>query len=330
MNDKAKKTDKKRDRAEQIGPRRRLLRSREDRMVWGVAGGLAEHVGMSSILVRAGFVIAALFSGLGLLAYLVLAVAVPEDDGSGNPVDEPLSARLGRVVLVTILVVAALAVAAGMVTASAWVTATGHGTVVAGVVIALGIAVAAAAFIGDVRRRVLPWLIGAALLLALPAGAVAAADIRFDGSIGQREYRPTLIDELPDDGYKLGTGQLIVDLRGLPWAKGQTVSLASELGMGQMIVTVPSQVCVDAHATGKAGELLVAGDRSDGLSPEIDQGEPLTDAPRLELDAEVQFGQLTVTDRDPDEVEDDGRFHDHDQDGDLMREADSQRRVCGR
>jgi phage shock protein PspC (stress-responsive transcriptional regulator) len=324
MNDQAKKT-KQKDRAEQVGPQRRLLRSKDDRMIWGVAGGLAEHLGVSSILVRAGFVIATLFSGLGLLAYLVLAVAVPEDDGTGNPKDEALSARLGRVVLVTILVAGALAVACCLCVAAAWLTATGHGVTVAAVVVALGVAVTAAAFIGDVRRRVLPWLIGAALLLAVPAGAVAAADIRFDGSVGQREYQPTALSDLPDDGYELGTGQLIVDMRGLPFAKGQTVPLSAELGMGQMIVSVPSEVCVVADATGKAGQLLVAGEQSDGLNPEIETGEPTTNASRLDLDAEVQFGQLIVTDRDPDEVKDDERFHERDEEV-----ADSQRRVCGR
>jgi phage shock protein PspC (stress-responsive transcriptional regulator) len=323
MNEQPKKTKK--DQAKQVGPQRRLLRSSDDRMIWGVAGGLAEHLGVSATLVRAGFVIATLFSGLGLLAYLVLAVAVPENDGSGNPVEEPISARLGRVVLVTILVVAALCAAALLCVASAWLVATGHGVTVAAVVVALGAAVTAAAFVGDVRRRVLPWLIGAALLLAVPAGAVAAADIRFDGSIGQREYQPTTLSDLPDDGYELGTGQLIVDLRGLPFAKGQTVPLSAELGMGQMIVSVPSQVCVVADATGKAGQLLVAGEQSDGLDPQIETGEPITNAPRLDLDAEVQFGQLIVTDRDPDEVKDDERFHESDEEV-----ANSQRRVCGR
>jgi phage shock protein PspC (stress-responsive transcriptional regulator) len=326
MNDQAKKTQKK-DRGDEVGSRRRLLRSSDDRMVWGVAGGLAEHLGVNSILVRAGFVIATLFSGLGLLAYLVLAVALPEDDGSGNPVEEPISARLGRVLLVTILVAAGLAVAAGLVAASAWVTATGHGTVVAGVVIALGVAVAAAAFVGEVRRRVLPWLIGAALLLAVPAGAVAAADIRFDASIGQRDYQPTTFSDLREDGYELGTGQLIVDLRGLPWAPGQAVPVSAELGMGQMIVSVPSEVCVDAHATGKAGQLLVAGEKSDGLNPEVEKGEPIGKAPRLDLDAEVQFGQLIVSDEDPDELNRRGAHYDDD---DNQEEADSQRRACGR
>jgi phage shock protein PspC (stress-responsive transcriptional regulator) len=304
---------------------RRLLRSKDDRMLWGVAGGLGDHLNIDPILVRLGFVVSIFFGGLGVLAYLVLAVAVPEDDGSGNPVEEPLSARLGRVVLVTILVAGALAVACCLCVAGAWLTATGHGVTVAVIVVALGVAVTAAAFIGDVRRRVLPWVIAAALLLAVPAGAVAAADIRFDGSIGQREYQPTTLGDLPEGGYELGTGQLIVDLRGLPFAKGQTVPLSAELGMGQMIVSVPSEVCAVADATGKAGQLLVAGEQSDGLNPRIETGEPTTKAPRLDLDAKVQFGQLIVTDRDPDEVKDDERFHERDEEV-----ADSQRRVCGR
>ena len=325
MNDQAKKTQKNKD----VGPQRRLLRSASDRMIWGVAGGLAEHLSVSSTLVRAGFVITALFSGIGLLAYLVLAVALPQDDGTGRPIEEPISSRLGRVLLVSLLVAAAICAAICLAAASAWVTATGNGTIVAGVVIAVGVALVAAAFVEGVRRKVLPWLVGAGLLLAIPAGAVAAADVHIDASIGQREYRPATVPDIPEDGYELGTGELIVDLRDLPWAKGQAIPVSAELGMGRMIVSVPSNVCVVADADAKAGELLVAGDRSDGVHPEVDSGEPLSSAPRLDLDAELQFGQLIVTDRDPDEVSDHGPGRDYDQE-DNDEEADQQRQVCGR
>jgi phage shock protein PspC (stress-responsive transcriptional regulator) len=321
MNDTPKKTEKKNpDR-----PRRRLLRSRDDRMIWGVAGGVAEQIGVGSTLVRIGFVVAALFSGFGLLAYLVLAVALPEDDGTGNPRDEQWTARLGRVVLVSILALAALCAACALAVGAAWATATGHGIIVAAVVIALGAAVLAAAFAPGVNRRLIPWVLGGALALAIPAGAVAAADIEIDESIGQREYRPTTIGDLHEDGYALGTGQLIVDLRGLPWEPGEEIPVEADLGFGQMIVSVPTDVCVDAHASAKGGELLVAGDRSDGVNAEVDQGEPATDAPTLKLDAELQFGQLVVTDDDPDEVDD--RHYDRDRNDE---EADSQLRVCGR
>jgi phage shock protein PspC (stress-responsive transcriptional regulator) len=75
------KRSRKQEETTEVGPRRPLLRSRSDRMIWGVAGGLAAHVGFDPILVRIAFVVTTFFGGAGLLAYLVLAVALPEDDG---------------------------------------------------------------------------------------------------------------------------------------------------------------------------------------------------------------------------------------------------------
>src|SRR4051812_13767831 len=230
-----KATSKMKEEKTEVGPRRPLLRAKDDRMLWGVAGGLAEHIGFSPTLVRAAFVLTTLFGGAGLLAYLVLAVALPEDDGTGHPVDESPWARLGKVVLVCILVAIALVLAAGIAAVSAWITATGHGTVVAVAVIALGFALVAAAFAADVRRRLTPPLVVLALVLGIPAGAIAAADINFDNSVGQRTYTPTVAADLPADGYALGTGQLVVDLRQLPWAPGETIAASAHLGIGQMI-----------------------------------------------------------------------------------------------
>src|SRR4051794_40905329 len=148
-----------------VGPRRPLLRSRNDRVLWGVAGGLAEHLGFSAILVRIAFVLTTLFGGAGILAYLVLAVALPEDDGQGNPVAESVWVRLGKVVLICFLVGLALFAAAGLAVASAWATATGHGAVVAVVLAALGVTLVAGALPGTGCRRIIPWLVTAGVLV---------------------------------------------------------------------------------------------------------------------------------------------------------------------
>jgi phage shock protein PspC (stress-responsive transcriptional regulator) len=309
----------------EVGPRRPLLRSRDNRVLWGVAGGLADHLGFNATLVRVAFVVITLFGGAGLLAYLVLAVALPEDDGTGQPVDESVWARLGKVLLVCILVAVALGFAAALAVVSAWVTATGHGTVVAVLVIALGVGLVAAAFATGPRRRVAAPLVVLALVLGIPAGAIAAADINIDDSVGQRTYTPTVPADIPAAGYKLGTGQLVVDLRDLPWKPGQTIAASTHLGIGQMIVSVPSSVCVVGDATGKAGELIVAGQVSHGIDPDVDQGTPASNAPRLDLDADIQLGQMLVTDEDPDEIDSRGVDYDH-----HTQEEDTQRRVCGR
>jgi phage shock protein PspC (stress-responsive transcriptional regulator) len=309
-----------------VGPRGRLLRSRDDRVLWGVAGGLSEHIGFNATLVRIAFVVISLFGGAGLLAYLVLAVALPEDDGTGKPAPESVWARLGKVILVCFLVAVGLTVAAVLAVVSAWFTATGHGTLVAGVVIAIGIALIAFAFAPDIRRRSTPLLLTTALVLGVPAGAIAAADIKFDNSVGERNYTPTSVADLSSVDYELGTGQLVIDLRRLPWTRGKTFTASAHLGMGQMIVSVPSNVCVVGNATGKAGELVVAGQVSHGIDPDVTLGTPSSNAPRLNLNADIQLGQMIVTDEPPEKA-DSGRGIDYDH---HTQEAAAQRRVCGR
>jgi len=57
-----------------------LRRSTTDKKISGVAGGLADHLGLDPTLVRAGFAVSILFSGAGLVAYLLLLAIVPNDD----------------------------------------------------------------------------------------------------------------------------------------------------------------------------------------------------------------------------------------------------------
>ena len=82
---------------------------------------------------------------------------------------------------------------------AAWAGATGSGEAIAGVVIAIGVLLVIAAFRGGAR-----WLIVPALALALPLSAVAAADVSFDGGVGERIYEPLSAEAIPDDGYELG------------------------------------------------------------------------------------------------------------------------------
>lgn len=58
---------------------KRLYRSRNERMIAGVCGGLGEYFGIDPTLVRILFVIGMLMGGPGLLAYLILLIVVPEE-----------------------------------------------------------------------------------------------------------------------------------------------------------------------------------------------------------------------------------------------------------
>jgi phage shock protein PspC (stress-responsive transcriptional regulator) len=54
---------------------KKLYRSRTNRVLAGVCGGIAEHTGIDSTIIR----IIAVISGVGLLAYIVLAIIIPEN-----------------------------------------------------------------------------------------------------------------------------------------------------------------------------------------------------------------------------------------------------------
>jgi phage shock protein C len=61
-------------------------------MLAGVAGGLAHYFGIDPVLVRLGFVLLTVTTGVGLPAYIILAIVTPEyPEGS----TEPASATAG-------------------------------------------------------------------------------------------------------------------------------------------------------------------------------------------------------------------------------------------
>ena len=72
------------------GPERILLRrSLNDRMVAGVAGGLARYFGVDAVIIRIAFVVLTFFGGVGIVIYLAGLLLIP-DEGS----DESLASSL--------------------------------------------------------------------------------------------------------------------------------------------------------------------------------------------------------------------------------------------
>jgi phage shock protein C len=61
---------------------KRITRSRSDRMLGGVAGGLAAYFGIDPLIVRVIFAVLALFNGLGVILYVALWLIVPNEDSA--------------------------------------------------------------------------------------------------------------------------------------------------------------------------------------------------------------------------------------------------------
>ena len=65
--------------------RDRLHRSNSDRMIAGVARGLAEYFDVDVTLVRAGWVVLCFVTfGMALLGYLILAIVMPKDGATDS------------------------------------------------------------------------------------------------------------------------------------------------------------------------------------------------------------------------------------------------------
>lgn len=72
---------------------KRLTRSRSDRQLAGVCGGVAAYTGVDATIVRLGVVLVTLFTwGLGAVAYLLAAIIMPEEPVAQAPPAEPTHA----------------------------------------------------------------------------------------------------------------------------------------------------------------------------------------------------------------------------------------------
>lgn len=63
---------------------KRLFRSKTNRKIAGVCGGLGEFFDIDPIFFRAIFLVSAFFGGLGLIIYIVLWILMPESASSEN------------------------------------------------------------------------------------------------------------------------------------------------------------------------------------------------------------------------------------------------------
>jgi phage shock protein PspC (stress-responsive transcriptional regulator) len=330
------------------GPRR-LLRSRDDRVITGVAAGIARYFDIDPLIVRIAFVALSFVGGAGLIAYAAAYLLVPTDDGTGRPTNETpsrLATILGAVAIVLagvalfnsdfgfgfgfgwtlapfgflVLILAivgqrllrrrgvddppvARIVKAGLLlfviliacvllfAGSAWATASGGGTAVAAAVVALGIAMIALSFrYGEAR-----WLALPALVLAIPAGVVSAAGVDIHGGVGQRTYTPATVADLKANGYKLGIGEIVLDLRTMQWPKNGDVSVKIRNGTGHALVVVPPNVCVQAKTHAGLGYVNVLGEDWGGADLDDQSGTVARyTGPRLIVDGKVGIGALEI------------------------------------
>jgi phage shock protein PspC (stress-responsive transcriptional regulator)/predicted membrane protein len=349
-------------------PPKELHRSRDDRLLAGVAGGLGRYFDISPNFFRAGFAILTLVGGAGILLYLAAALVIPEEGhtdsiaaealkryrdrpwllvgvalvgiaflslvaqadfwpdsgfawtllvigvitiaiaqrgrGTSRPSEstaqplaaetatQPLAPRAPKPPSLLVPMLGLLLVGAGML---AFLGAVGvdirWDLALAIAATAVGVAVVAGAFL---RRRT-GGLVVVGLTLAGLALAVSAMDVRLEGTIGDRNYRPLAADDVART-YEIAIGELDLDLSNTALASGDT-PVDLNVGIGDLAVVVPQGVAVDIQATASAGSVTVFGREESGVDSELRAsggGGPMDADKKLLIDAHVGLGSVTV------------------------------------
>lgn len=233
----------------------------------------------------------------GGVGYAIFRAVRGRDDG------RPIT--IGTVAVWVAIGVGALLGAFALALGSAWATGEGSGAVVAALVIAIGVLLVASAARGGAR-----WLALPAVIMAVPLGIVSAADVSFDGGIGDRTYRPATVADLPSNGYRLGIGELVVDLRDVTLPPGRETVLDVGIGVGSAEVLVPKDVCVVSDTRVGGGYVNIRGRDSGGVDMDFSVRADATQAPRLLVRGDVGIGALEVLDQPRTDFEGPQRFGD--------------------
>jgi phage shock protein PspC (stress-responsive transcriptional regulator) len=295
----------------QGGPVHRLRRDMGDRMLGGVAAGLARYLDVDVLFVRIAFAALTVIGGSGALIYVAAWLLVPAD-GEAHPLAQQWAtrrpARRSLVVVVIGLVLAVIALGDLFRSGPWW---PGPGSDVGLVLGAVALLLAVTLVVGSGGHRTavsrLRWLLvisvlAVAAVVVVVAATVfsieAASGVPLRGGIGDTQFHPTTGGQLQRD-YRLAIGNLNVDLSGVAFRSG-TTHVTATVGIGRLIVEVPPGPTVSVVAHSGLGNVQVFGQNNGGFSTvqSIESG-AAGSRTHLVLDADAGVGQVQVVRTEP-------------------------------
>lgn len=135
---------------------------------------------------------------------------------------------------------------------------------------------------------VLGAIAGVIVVLAGVAAIVAFTwlDVSLNDGVGDRSYTPSSAGGVQRE-YKLGVGNLTLDLSRVP--TGQKVDVEAHVGLGKLRVIVPAAASVGVDARVKAGSVDALGRNDDGRNARV-----RFSGTNLRLKARVGAGRIEV------------------------------------
>ncbi|TFV53516.1 PspC domain-containing protein [Blastococcus sp. TF02A_35] len=273
--------------------RPQLRRSRTDKVLGGVNGGLAEYTGIDALLWRVGFVALTLAAGSGVLVYLLLWVLLPAGPDAGPGSAPAVRARrpaeprspVPGITLAALLIV--LGTGALLARFTDWDLDAGYFLGTALLLVGLGLV--AAAFTGGRRARGGLIALGVALSVAV---AVEATDPwPADAQVGDRTFAPQTAAGVREV-YEGGVGDLTIDLSDVPLADlDEVLEIEVQHGIGNVEVVVPRSADVRVEVMNGLGDIDVFGESDAGPRTYPGSGSAAwSDDGELEFDLDIHAG----------------------------------------
>ncbi|MDD3006222.1 MAG: PspC domain-containing protein [Candidatus Pacebacteria bacterium] len=75
---------------------KKFYRSRTDRVIFGVCGGLGKYFGVDPVLFRLLFVLFFFVDGAGILLYLIMVIVIPEEPGRSSAGNKDLEGEVNE------------------------------------------------------------------------------------------------------------------------------------------------------------------------------------------------------------------------------------------
>jgi len=291
--------------------RKTLRRSVRNRMLGGVAAGLAEYLDIDPILIRIAFVALAILGGSGILLYVAGWLLIPADDTGRAVVQDfmerqPRRRSLVAIVLGTIIGVIALS---NLISSGPWWPHWDHGFGGGGFffgLCALALAVVLLVTSGRRGRSPLRWLLMTTLIVLVAFVVVATATVfslealsgvPLRGGIGNTQWRPTSPSQVAPR-YRLAIGTMHLDLSNVDFRPG-TTDVTATVGIGNLVVELPPGTAVSVAAHSGLGAVQVFGQDEGGFgTSQVKQvsgsSSNMSNPPRIVLDAQTGVGEVQV------------------------------------
>jgi phage shock protein PspC (stress-responsive transcriptional regulator) len=278
-----------------------LRRSRSDRMIAGVCGGLGQYFDVNPVFYRIGFVVLTLLGGAGILIYGAALLVIPNEAERDSIAGDVLRNHRQRPLALLGL---ALVAAAGIALLSHMSFQIHSGAFWAFVLVGGALilwsqrrsrpAVGLDGTPVPRRRRMLTVVLTTLGLLVLAALAavvtVLTVYVHLADGVGEHSYSPTTNAAL-HDRYRLGIGRLTLDLSRLELGPGAT-TVDARVGIGELDVTVPHDAKVRVLEHLGWGDASVLGHDDNGHDVSSDVG---TTTPQILIDAHVGVGHISVS-----------------------------------